>query len=434
MITDTQHQATCLIDFIQKGCSPFHVVQTIERELLLAGYQYLPLEESWSFDGHGKYFTRRNGTAIIAWQTGSGEAEVDGFRFIAAHSDSPGFKIKPSPEMCVENHFIKLNTEVYGGPVLMSWLDRPLSLAGRVTLRSDDVLRPQWRLVNIDKPLLIIPGLAIHMNRGVNEGVELNKQKDMLPLMGISDGQCLSAFSLKKILAAHLEVSSDDVLDFDLFMYEYERGCTVGLNDELISASRVDNLAMVHAGLQALLHASPANATQMLVVFDNEEVGSVSKQGAGAPLLRQVVERLLELEGKSREQQLRAIYNSFMVSADMAHSLHPNYPEKHDPVLRPVINGGIVLKYHAGQKYTTDADSAAVFEMVCRAAGVPVQRFVNRSDMAGGSTLGNISSTQLDVRTVDVGSPMLAMHSVRELCGVEDHTYAIRAFLKFFEV
>lgn len=434
MIQDTQHQANRLIDFIQKGCSPFHAVEAIEAELKLHGFTYLPLESTWNLKTNGKYYTKRNQTAIIAWQSGSGDPEKEGIRMIASHSDSPGFKIKPNPEITIENQFIKLNTEVYGGPILMSWLDRPLSFAGRVALRSNDVFRPEMRLFNMDKPVLIIPSLAIHLNRSVNEGIELNKQKDMLPLLSITNQQPVTELSLKKIMANRLDVAVEDILDYDLFLYEYERGCTVGINDEMISASRIDNLAMVHAGLQALVNVQPALATQMLCIFDNEEVGSVSKQGAGSPFLRQVVERIMEISGKSKEQLHRCIYQSFMISADMAHSLHPNAIEKHDPMLHPIINQGIVIKYHAGQKYTSDADSAAVFEMVCRQAGVPFQRFANRSDMNGGSTLGNISATQLDVRTVDIGNPMLSMHSVRELCGVEDHTYAIRAFIKFYEL
>ncbi|MDN5291338.1 MAG: aspartyl aminopeptidase [Anaerophaga sp.] len=335
--------------------------------------------------------------------------------------------------MTEDDHYLKLNTEVYGGPILMSWLDRPLSMAGRIAVQGNDPLSPDMRLVNFNRPMVIIPNLAIHLNRSVNEGVELNKQKDMLPLLGIlNEGDQKKGF-LKELLAREAGVDSSRILDFDITLSEHSRGCIMGPNNEFISSTRLDDLAMVHAGVKAIAKASPSSTTQMLCIFDNEEVGSQTKQGAGSPVFKNIFYRILKQSGNDEESIQRAIYRSFMISADMAHSVHPNHPEKHDPVLHPLINQGPVIKIHANQKYTTDGDSGAVFESLCQLAGVPCQRFVNRSDMAGGSTLGNVSTSQLDIRSVDVGNPMLAMHSVRELAGVKDHEYMIRVFDKFFE-
>lgn len=423
-----------LVDFIYESPSPFHVVENISIALDQAGFQYLDLKDCWTIKKGGRYYTTRNDSSLFAFIIGTGEPETEGFKIISAHSDSPGFKIKPSPEMVVENHFIKLNTEVYGGPILMSWLDRPLSIAGRVSLKSNNPLWPENRLVDFKRPVLIIPSLAIHMNRSVNEGVELNKQKDMLPLIGMTlEGQKKERF-FQHLVADELGINVDDIIDFDLTLSEFQSGCIMGAHNEFISSPKLDNLAMTHAGLKAILNAPVSKSTQMLCIFDNEEVGSVTKQGAGSPVFRNLFERILIHLGKSGESYYRTIYQSFMISADMAHSIHPNQIDKHDPVLHPVINGGPVIKIHANQKYTTDGDSGAVFETICQKAGVPYQKFVNRSDLAGGSTLGNISTSQLEIRSVDVGNPMLGMHSVRELGGVKDHEYMIKAFETFYNL
>ena len=421
-----------LIDFIHKSPSTFHVVKTMSEELALAGFEALDLKNAWNLKPGGKYFTERNNSSLFAFIVGTGKPEEEGFKIISAHSDSPTFKLKPTPEMFVENYFVKLNSEVYGGPILMTWLDRPLSIAGRVSLKGTHPLYPENRLLNIDRPTVIIPSLAYHLNRAVNDGVALNRQKDMLPLLGITSKEEPCKNFIKRLIAQELNVSESDILDFDLTLYEYQRGCTVGIDNEFISCPKLDNLSSVHAGLKAILDAVPGKATQMLAVFDNEEVGSVSKQGAGSPLFLNLFQRILLNLGKSGEEFHRTVYKSFMISADMAHSVHPNQTDKHDPVLHPVINGGPVIKIHAGQKYTTDGESSAVFETICKMAGVPCQKFVNRSDMEGGSTLGNVSTGQLDIRSVDVGNPMLAMHSIRELGGAKDHDYMIKAMSCFY--
>jgi aspartyl aminopeptidase len=422
-----------LIDFIYESPTAFHAVERVKRELEPAGFVELKEEEKWEIKKGGKYYITKNDSAIIAFIAGSGEVEESGFKIIGAHTDSPTFRVKPRPEMVSENQYVKLNIEVYGGPILNTWLDRPLSIAGRVTLKSEDAFYPRTELVNIKKPIIVIPNLAIHMNRNVNSGVELNKQKDMLPLLSVVSEELEKDKYLLNIIAKELKVEMDEVLDFDLFLYEYEKGCIMGLNDEFISSSRLDDLSMVHAGIRALISSEVGLATNVMACFDNEEVGSTTKQGANSPYMAYVLERIVLSLGKSREDYFRALAKSFMISADLAHAVHPNVGEKHDPVNRPVINKGPVIKISAAQSYTTDSNSCAVYEQLCRNAGVPVQKFVNRSDERGGSTIGPLSSTHVNIRSVDMGTPILAMHSVRELGGVKDHTYVTESFKEFYK-
>ncbi|MCL2074201.1 MAG: M18 family aminopeptidase [Marinilabiliaceae bacterium] len=423
-----------LIDFIHKSPSAFHVVKNMSDELQNAGFEELDLKNVWNLRQGGKYFTTRNGSTLFAFIVGSGNPEEEGFKIISAHSDSPTFKLKPKPEMCVDSYFVKLNTETYGAPILMTWLDRPLSIAGRVSLKGEHPLYPLNTLINIERPIVIIPNLAYHMNRAVNDGIALNKQTNMLPLLAITSKDEPNKNFINRLIAQELNVDEKEIFDFDLTLYEFQRGCVMGLNNEFVSSPKLDNLASVHAGLKALLGAVPGKATQMLAIFDNEEVGSVSKQGAGSPLFLNIFQRILLQLGKSGEDFYRTIYKSFIISADMAHSVHPNLTDKHDPVLHPVINGGPVIKIHAGQKYTTDGDSGAVFETICQMSDVPYQKFVNRSDMEGGSTLGYVSTGQIEIRSVDVGNPILAMHSIRELGGTKDHNFMIKAMTCFYNI
>ncbi|EOD01590.1 M18 family aminopeptidase [Caldisalinibacter kiritimatiensis] len=423
-----------LIDFIYESPSAFHAAENVKITLKENGFKELNLRDRWNIEKGGKYFVTKNDSAVVAFVVGMGEVEKDGFRLIGAHTDSPTFRVKPNAEMDTDNKYLKLNTEVYGGPILNTWLDRPLSLAGRVTLKSDNPLFPDNRLVNIKRPILVIPNLAIHMNRKVNEGIELNKQKHTLPLVGLINEELEKDDYLVKLLAKELDVEVDRIIDFDLFLYEYEKGKIIGANNEFISAGKLDDLAMVHAGIKALINAEVGKATNVMVCFDNEEIGSRSKQGAGSPMLRTILERIVIALGKDKEDFYRALYSSFMISADMAHALHPNYPEKHDPVNKPIINKGPVIKINANLNYTTDSDSNSVYEMICERAGVPVQKFVNRSDERGGSTIGPITTGQLDIRCLDIGNPMLSMHSVRELGGVMDHYYIIKSFEEFYKL
>ena len=336
--------------------------------------------------------------------------------------------------MKVENTYVKLNTEVYGGPILNTWFDRPLALAGRVSLVSKNPLKPVNKIVNINRPILIIPNLAIHMNREVNEGYKINRQKDTLPLLSLVNETLEKGNYLVELLAKELYCEKEDILDFELYPYEYEKGCLMGLNEEFISSGRLDDLSMVHAGIKALMDAEVSQATNVMVCFDNEEVGSATKQGGDSDFLKTILERIVLALGKDREDFLRSLSESFMISADLAHAVHPNLGEKHDPVVRPVLGKGPVIKIAASQSYTSDSDSSAVYEMICRNAGVNVQKFVNRSDMRDGSTIGPISSTHLPIRSVDMGTPILAMHSIREFGAVKDHFDCIKSFTEFFRI
>ena len=423
-----------LIDFIYDSPTAFHAVDSVKTILDKQGFIELKEEDSWKLEKGGKYYVTKNDSALTAFVVGKGKIEEHGFRIIGAHTDSPCFRIKPAAEMTVENHYIKLNTETYSGPILSTWMDRPLSVAGRVTLRGGDLFNPVTRLVNIKKPILIIPNLAIHMNRNMNQGIELNKQKDMLPLMGLINENLEKDNYLITTIAKDLNVEFKEILDFDLFLYEYEKGTIMGLNDEFISSPRLDDLAMVHAGITAIAMSEAVNNTNVVVCFDNEDIGSSSKQGADSPLLSNILERIVVTMGGDRQDYFRAIAKSFMISADMAHAVHPNVGEKHDPQNRPLINKGPVIKLSANMKYTTDSNSSAVYAGICEKAGVPIQYFVNRSDEAGGSTIGPITASHLNIRSVDIGNPTLAMHSVRELSGVTDHTYVTKSFAEFYKI
>ena len=409
----------------------FLAAQYVEQQLESAGFVHLDAADPFPPMRAGdQYYVTKNGTAVFAFRVGTQSPAEAGFKLICAHSDSPGFRIKPHAAMACEGNVVKLNTEVYGGPILYTWFDRPLSVAGRVLLRGDDPLHPVMRRICVKRPLLIIPHLAIHFNRKVNEGNNLSKQKDMLPVLGMVKDKLEADNLLINILCEELGVTAEEILDFDLSLYDVQKAMVVGAGEEFVSSGRLDDLAMVSAGLHAMLNSGVTAMTQVLAVFDNEETGSGTKQGAASPVLRNVLKRVCG----SGENLYRAVERSFMISADMAHAIHPNYPEKHDPTNHPVMGGGPVIKINANQKYVTDADSAAVFAEVCRKAGVPFQYFVNHSDSAGGSTLGNILTAQLPMRGVDMGNPMWAMHSVRETASVLDQEYACRAFTQFFDL
>jgi aspartyl aminopeptidase len=433
-MNSTQKHAQNLLDFIDNSPSPYHVVDSIKTSLLKNGFSELNLKDSWKIKEGGNYFVCQNNTSIFAFKVGSEAIEKNGFKIVAAHSDSPTFKLKPSPEISVANQYIKFNTETYGSPILSTWFDRPLSIAGRVSIKGKKAMHPETKLLHIKQPILTIPNLPIHFNRTVNEGVAINKQIDMLPVAALINKELNKELLLTTTIAKEMNVLVEDILAVDLNLFDVTKGSIIGLNNEFISAGKLDDLAMVHAGLSAFIETTVSKSTHVLAIFDNEEVGSRSKQGAGSPILKDILKRIMFVLNKNEEEYQRAIYNSFMVSADMAHALHPNHPDKHDPVNRPIMNAGPVIKIEGNQKYTTDSDSSAVFEMICKEAKIPYQKFVNRSDMLGGGTLGNISAGQLAIRSVDVGNPMWAMHSVRETSGVEDHTYMTKALKKFYSI
>lgn len=423
-----------LIEFIFKSPTSYHVVYHTEKELILNGFKRLSPEDTWQIEQGGKYYVTQNHSSIFAFEIGNGDIS-EGIKLICAHSDSPTLRIKPNAEIITEGIYLKLNTEVYGSPILSTWTDRPLSIAGRVMLRSSNPLKPEMRLINFNRPLLVIPNIAIHLNPvSIGQSNLSGKQKDMLPIISMINETCEKENYLVKLIAKELEVHPEDILDLDLNLYEYAKGCLFGTNQEFISCGRLDDLAMAYTGLKALLDSHPCNQTKFFAIFDNEEVGSNSKQGAASPILRSIIERLVFGLGKSQEDLYRCIHNSFMISADMAHALHPNHVEKHDPSNHPILNGGPVIKYNANLKYITDCDSASVFMNICQMAGVPFQQFVNHSDMNGGATLGCILLSQMAMRGVDIGNPMWGMHSIRETAGVSDLSYILKTFTCFYNL
>lgn len=430
---DVKVVARSLMEFLDKSPVNFLAVRTAKEKLEANGFVELDPREKWNLNRGGKYYMTKNSSAIFAFVVSEGDA-ASGFRIISAHSDSPCFRIKPHAEMLTEGGVVKLNVEVYGGPILYTWFDRPLSLAGRVILRSDDPLNPVTEIVKFDRPLLTIPHLAIHFNRAVNEGNPLSKQKDMLPVIAIVKNVAEKDNMLLRLIADALGRKVEDILDFDLSLYDTTPACLVGINDEFITSGRLDDLSMVHAALTALIETTSTKQTRVMAIFDNEETGSGTKQGAASPVLAQLLRRIVDCMGGNEEDYLRGINASFMVSADNAHAFHPNYPEKYDPTNHPVLGGGPVIKINANCKYMTDADSAAVFRSICEKAGVPCQYFVNHSDVAGGSTLGNILTSQIDLRGVDMGEAIWGMHSVRETGSPLDHAYTIAAFKTFFDL
>lgn len=415
--------------------SPVNFLAVNYAEQLLAdnGFSKVELGSMPVLEPGKGYYITKNGTALFAFRMGTGDV-TEGFKLICAHTDSPGFRIKPAPEMFSEGGMVRLNTEVYGGPILYTWFDRPLSIAGRVLLRSDNPLRPVARLLHIKRPLLLIPHIAIHFNREVNDGNPLNRQRDMMPVLGFINNHFERENLLLGIIAEELGVAVGDILDFDLSLYDATPAALCGLNNEFVSCGRQDDLLMVFAGLKALIGSGASRMTQVLALFDNEETGNVTKQGSASPVLRSLLDTIILKCGGAPGDLYAAVENSFMISADMAHALHPNYPEKHDPTNHPVMGGGPVIKFNANQKYVTDGDSAAVFAEICRRAGVPFQYFVNRSDMVGGGTLGNTLTTQLPMRGVDMGNPMWGMHSIRETSALIDTFYTIKAFTEFYNV
>ncbi|MCD8393248.1 MAG: M18 family aminopeptidase [Bacteroidales bacterium] len=423
-----------LMAFLDGAVCNFLAVKECEKRLAEKGFEKLDPADEWVVKPGGRYYITKNDSAIFAWVQGTGDAAA-GWRIISAHSDSPGFRIKPHAEMLSKEGVLQLNTEVYGGPILYTWFDRPLSIAGRVVLRNpEDALKPLVKIIKFDQPLLTIPHLAIHFNRQVNEGNKLSRQKDMIPVMAILDKQANVDNYLLKMVAEKADVAPGEILDFDLTLYDTTPACLVGPNQEMISSGRLDDLSMVHASLSALMEAcdTPCEQTRVMAIFDNEETGSGTKQGAASPVLCNLLQRLNMANGGSEETFVRAIDRSFMISADNAHAIHPNYPEKHDPTNHPVLGGGPVVKINANCKYMTDAVSAGIYKEICRKADVPVQEFVNHSDSAGGSTLGNILTSQIDLRGVDMGAAMWAMHSCRETASPLDHQLITRSFHQFY--
>ena len=406
-----------LIDFIKTSPTAYHTVESIKSALLGAGFSEVCENDISTYSDGGKHFVIRGGSSIIAFK-----GQGNGFNICASHSDSPCFKVKSELSGAA---YTRLATEKYGGMIYYTWLDRPLSVAGRLVVKTDSGIKST--LVNIDKPSLVIPSVAIHLNRGVNDGAKLNPATDLLPLLGMSDAKG----QLMTTLAAQAGVNVEDIISHDLYLYNAEEGRVIGINDDLFLAPRIDDLGCVYASLRAFLDAPESDkAVSVLAVFDNEEVGSETKQGAASTFLNMT----LSAVAGSDEKYSAMLYNSFMVSADNAHALHPNHPELYDSTNVPVLGGGVVVKYNANQRYTTDAISDGIFTTLAGRVGAKLQRFSNRADMVGGSTLGSISNTKVALSTVDIGLPQLAMHSATETAAVQDLTDMVTVLTELYSV
>lgn len=438
------NQAAFLVSMLNSSSCNFYAVDSTRRILDAVGFQPLSEADEWSIVPGGKYYVVKNDTAIFAFIAGNAPVESEGFRIISAHTDSPCFKLKPNCEIYGDGGVVSLNVEKYGGGILYTWFDRPLAISGRVLTRGESPLAPRQHLVDSRRPVATIPHLAIHFNRDVNSGNPLSVQKDMKPVLGyFSQQQIAEAKKSGGFIPALLvdlinqnlaensrPVFAEDILDYELCLYPAEPATVVGLNSDILQSHRIDDLSMAFSGLAALILEAehPADATRVLALFDNEETGSGTKQGAASPVLRHIMERVCISLSADKQALYRALARSFMISADDAHAWHPNYNEKYDPTNHPVIGGGPVVKINANCKYMTDGRSAAVFHALCDQAGVKMQYFVNHADVAGGSTLGNISSSQFDIPGVDVGCAIWAMHSARESASLSDHLDMIKVF------
>lgn len=416
------HPINEMMAFIQQSPTAFHAVANLRDMLEAQGFDLLSECEPWRLVPGGRYFVTRNQSALVAFRIPKGE--FDHFQLVASHSDSPCFKLKPSAERAA-NGYALLNVEKYGGMIMQTWFDRPLSIAGRVVVKTEDGIGT--RLVCLDRDLALIPNLPIHFNRAVNDGVKLNPQVDMLPVVGAAGTDYMA------LVAETLDVDRADILGCDLYLVNRDAPRLWGAAGEYIASPRLDDLECAYASIRALLDAKPSDHVDMACVFDNEEVGSGTRQGADSTFLSEVTRRIVAALGGNDQAVETALARSMMLSADNAHGVHPNHPEKYDESNRVALNGGVVVKFNAAQKYTSDGVSQAVFEEICRRTGVPVQRFANRSDIPGGSTLGNIANTHASMITVDIGLAQLSMHSANESAGAHDLAHMIRAMQAFYE-
>lgn len=412
-----------LMDFLDSSVTMFHAINECEKVLQRSGFTYLPENEKWNINT-GKYYTKRNSSSLIAFDIAEGDYH---FQISAAHSDSPTFKLKDRP-VIEANGYLKLNVEGYGGMINATWLDKPLTLAGRVMVNTDKGI--ETRLLHIDRDLLIIPNVPIHFNREINKGFAFNNQVDMLPILSAGN---LKEADFDNILAKELGIEPEAILAKDLYLVNRQKAAVIGFDNELISSGRLDDLECVYTSLRGFVEAENKNHINVFAVFDNEEVGSVTKQGAMSTFLASTLDRVNTALGKSKEEYYTAIAKSILISCDNAHAVHPNHPELFDVKNRPVLNQGIAIKESANQKYTTDAFSRAILKKILEKKNIPYQTFANRSDIAGGSTLGNLSNTVVSMNAVDIGLPQLAMHSAYETAGAKDVGYAFETLKAFFE-
>ena len=421
-----------LMDFIDNSPTSFHAVSQVEKILSAHNFKKLSESDKWDIEKGEKYFVNKDNGAIIAFSIGLGEVENNGFKMIASHVDSPCLKIKPSPDMADENTYLKLNTEVYGSPILSTWFDRPLGIAGRIVLKGDDVFKPEVRIVNIDRAVSIIPNLAIHFTREKNQN-EIDKQKELTALLAIINDSLEQDNSLISLLESEFNISRFDILDFELSLYDYSKSEVVGANEEFLSAGRLDDLWMVQSSLMGLLNSKDSESTKVGVFLNHEEIGSKTNEGADSVFLKTILKRICIGLSKTEEDFYRALENSFMISADLAHGVHPNYKEISDPTNRPVLGSGVVLKYSSNKRYLTDSYTSAIIIGLCENNNIPYQKFVNNSNLRGGSTMGTFFSSHLAVRVLDLGSPILSMHSIKELASANDVIQTEELFRVFYE-
>ena len=413
-----------LFDFIQQSPSCFHVIENVKKQLTEQGFEELCENKNWQIKEGGKYFVTRNLSSVIAFKVPT--KDFKSFHIVASHSDSPTFKIKDHPEQMVKGKYVQLNTERYGGMIYSTWFDRPLSIAGRALVKTETGVAT--KLLNIDRDLLVIPNLAVHMDRTVNDGMKYNPQVNLLPLYG----DAASKDTFNKLVAEACGTAEENIISTDLFLYNRTAPTVWGAHNEYMSCAKLDDLECAFSSLKAFLKGENSQSISVCAIFDNEEVGSSTKQGANSTFMYDILHRINENLGRTEEQYHTAVASSFMLSADNAHALHPNHPAISDPTNPVYLNEGIVIKHNANQKYTTDAVSSAIFQKMCEEKNVPYQHFVNRSDVAGGSTLGNIAITHVSLNTVDIGMAQLAMHSSYETAGVLDLDYMIAGMEAFY--
>lgn len=421
-----------LLSFIDKGTTPYHTVKEGKKILEEGGVVELHVRDEWNLKPGGSYYVSPYGTSLFAFTIGKDWKEGQNIRVGAAHTDCPGFRVKPNGEMVTNGH-LKLNTEVYGGPIINTWLDRPLSIAGRVAIKSKDPFHPKMKLFDIKEPVLIIPNLPIHINKEINKGIELNKQIDTLPLFAMEEEEMNKKGFFNEYIGNKLDIKPEDILDYDIYIYNAEEGTELGMKKEFISSPRLDNLTSVIALLKAIIKGKREEGINLIALYDNEEIGSRSKQGADSSTLNLLINKIYRgLATNEGERLFEILVDSLMISVDVAHGLHPNRPEKFDPINYAKLNQGVVIKIDSNQKYTYDTEAVAIVQQICEKTGVKYQKFVNRSDIRGGSTLGSIMSSWIPMKAVDLGIPLLAMHSARETMGKEDQIYLERLLTSFF--
>ena len=420
-----------LLNMLNCSVSPYHTIQEVMRQLEETGAKELKAKEVWKTEAGRMYYVNIYGTTLVAFHIHENPDAEDGFRIGIAHTDWPCLRIKPNPDMTAGG-YRKLNVEVYGGPILATWLDRPLSIAGRVTLKGDSIFAPEERLIDFKRPVVTIPNVAIHMNREANSGYKWNAQTDMLPILGFVTDKLENENYFLNVLAKELGVEVDHILDYDLYIYNAEQASIIGMDEDMITARRLDNLTSCQACLHGLLNGKRKNGVDVIALFDNEECGSRSKQGANGEMFAHILEKLALSLGWSREQYLAKLFGSFIISADVAHAIHPNHPEKCDVTNKPAMNAGFCIKMESNQRYATDGSAVAVVEELCKKNQIRYAKFANRSDIPGGGTIGSILSSFIPAKTIDVGIPLLAMHSARELMAADSQCQLNALFQAFF--